>query len=110
MYQTLVEHAKNDIDGKEGRHDQQRLSSDRPAESSRVTGKFRMNRVGQMDLGHRPSNAGGGLFQPGTGSKVIGDCDRWELALMIDDHWPARRLKLDHARQRYLSSTCARHV
>src|SRR2546430_7214681 len=110
MYQALIEHAKNDVDGKEGRHDQQRLSSDHLAESFCITGEFPVNRVGQMQLGDSLANVGRGLFQPGAESKVVGDRDRRKLALMIDDHRCARRIELDHAGQRYLNSTCARNV
>jgi len=100
--QTLVQHAEYDIDGDQGRHDQQRLRSDRLSVGARIAGVFGVQRIGDVQFGDRLIDEPGRLLDWRILGEAKADGNGGKLTLVIDHERGKPALDLGHGGERNL--------
>ena len=102
MRQALVQNAEHDVDGKEGSQDQQRLRADRLAIGARIAGIFGVQRVGNMQLGHRLIDKPRRLLDGRVLVEAEADGDGGKLTLVVDHERGEPAVDGGHGTERHL--------
>src|SRR5262249_12505433 len=84
MRQALVQYAEHDVDRDKGGQQQQRLRANGGAVGTRITGVFRVQRVGNVQLGDRLVDALRRLLDRRVLSEAEADGDGGKLPLVVD--------------------------
>src|SRR5258706_16029210 len=83
MDHTLVEDAKNDVDGDQGSDDQNGRAAERALESLRVTLEAGDNRRRQVEIGGGFADRSHRVSNRAVGGEIEAQGDRGELALVV---------------------------